>query len=90
MTEEERVSMLDSVFMTPLTPVIGDISIFDHQHVPSGWVPITGQTLQKSEYSQIYERYFARDGWYANYDYFKLSNLETPEQETGYYIYLGT
>lgn len=90
MIEEERVSMLDSVFMTPLTPAVGDISIFDHQHVPTGWVQVTGQTLQKSEYPQIYERYFARDGWYLQYDYFNLQNLETPEQETGYYIYLGT
>ena len=87
---EERVSMLDSVFMTPTNPVIGDISIFDHQYVTEGWVQITGQTLLKSEYPQIYEKYYARDGWYAHYDYFNLSNLETPEAETGYYIYLGS
>lgn len=86
MTEEFS---LISFMNTPADPVQGDITIFDHQHVPAGWLKNTGQSLLIAEYPELWARYGRRYGSKSD-DSFNLPTLLSVDSEfMGYYIYIG-
>ena len=81
---------LISFMNTPADPAPGDITIFDHLHVPAGWLKTTGQSLLIAEYPELYARYGRRYGSIGD-DSFNLPTLLSVDSEfIGYYIYIGT
>ena len=84
----EEFSLI-SFMNTPLDPKVGDITVFDHLHVPAGWLRTTGQSLRIAEFPELHARYGRRYG-YKSEDSFNLPTLLSVDSEfMGYYIYIG-
>lgn len=83
--------MID-ILTTPAFPQIGDITLFDHKHVPEGWVLVKGQVLDISKYPEIYARVGKTYG-YTDDHTFILPDLNIPPEDApdlaGFYMYMG-